>query len=324
MIKEHKGNVKMVFFVAGGSEIDAEQKLQGYLATVRRLPGIIEEHVEKLECRLRRKAKASRLREKMRGWSDDEQRVTRGLEEVRTSKGNGSIVREGDDRCQTNETSRKGKGKGNRGKGEHGNEGGVGSTGTQQVEKLVMEEVQENMRIMKSQEKEKNRREDVRKTVERMQKEEEVRGVVVSCEAEFEREFRRLEEKRKAVWIDGSADEQEGRGERRRAERKSGEKLLGREYLEGEQDAHEEERGAQKARVEEERRTQVRSEQGSEERSEEKSEQRSEQRSEQSSEQSREERGESREERGEVSRVEERESSENKRGELRPTAVRER
>ena len=102
----------MVINVAGGSEIDAEQKLQGYLATVRRLPGIIEEHVEKLECRLRRKAKASRLREKMRGWSDDEQRVTRGLEEVRTSKGSGSIVREGDDRCQTNEISRKGKGKG--------------------------------------------------------------------------------------------------------------------------------------------------------------------------------------------------------------------
>ena len=29
----------------------------------------------------------------------------------------------------------------------------------------------------------------MRKTVERMQKEEEVRGVVVSCEAEFEREL---------------------------------------------------------------------------------------------------------------------------------------
>ena len=34
MIKEHEGNVKMVINVAGGSEIDAEQKLQGYLATV--------------------------------------------------------------------------------------------------------------------------------------------------------------------------------------------------------------------------------------------------------------------------------------------------
>ena len=72
---------------------------------------------------------------------------------MRTSKANGSIVREGDDKCQTNEIRRKGKGKGNGGKGEHGNEG-VGSTGTQQVEKLVMEEVQENVRIMKSQEEE--------------------------------------------------------------------------------------------------------------------------------------------------------------------------
>ena len=62
----------------------------------------------------------------------------------------------------TDETSRKGKGKGNGGKGEHeGKGGGVGRKGKQQVENLVMDEIQEN------------HREDVRKLVEMMQKEEE-------------------------------------------------------------------------------------------------------------------------------------------------------
>ena len=72
------------------------------------------------------------------------------------------LVREGDERCQEDEISRKGKGKGNGGKGEHEGKGGwVGKKGTQQIEKLVMDEVHEN------------HREDVRKLVEMMQKEEE-------------------------------------------------------------------------------------------------------------------------------------------------------
>ena len=59
--------------VAGGSETDAEQKLQGYLETVRRMSGIVEEHVEKFECRLRREVKAWRFREEMRGRGAGEQ-----------------------------------------------------------------------------------------------------------------------------------------------------------------------------------------------------------------------------------------------------------
>ena len=56
----------------------------------------------------------------------------------------------GDERCRAAETNRKGKGKGNGGKGEHeGKGGGVGRKGTQQVENLVMDEVQENMRTTK-------------------------------------------------------------------------------------------------------------------------------------------------------------------------------
>ena len=81
--------------------------------------------------------------------------------EIRTGRSSG-LVRGEDARCRADETSRKGKGKGNRGKSEHeGKGGGVGRKGTQQVENLVMDEVQEN------------HREDVRKLVEMMQKEEE-------------------------------------------------------------------------------------------------------------------------------------------------------
>ena len=64
----------------------------------------------------------------------------------------------GDQRCRADETNRKGKGKGNGGKGEHeGKGGGVGRKGTQQVENLVMDEVQENMRTTKE-----KHREDVK------------------------------------------------------------------------------------------------------------------------------------------------------------------
>ena len=66
----------------------------------------------------------------------------------------------------TEGVSRKGKGKGNGGKGEHEGKGGggVGRQGTQQVESLVMDETQEN------------HRDDVRKLVEMMQKEEDQEG----------------------------------------------------------------------------------------------------------------------------------------------------
>ena len=78
----------------------------------------------------------------------------------------------GDERCRADETSRKGKGKGNGGMGEHGSKGGAGSKGRQQVENSVMDEDQGNTGVMRSEEEEENHREDVRKSVEMMQKEE--------------------------------------------------------------------------------------------------------------------------------------------------------
>ena len=79
-----------------------------------------------------------------RAESTDVPEVTGGTTEVRTGRGSAGLVRGGDERRWTDETSRKGKGKGNGGKGEHeGKGGGVGRKGTQQVENLVMDEIQE-------------------------------------------------------------------------------------------------------------------------------------------------------------------------------------
>ena len=50
--------------------------------------------------------------------------------------------------------------------------GGAGSKGRQQVENLVMDEDQGNTGVMRTEEDQENHREDVRKLVEMMQKEE--------------------------------------------------------------------------------------------------------------------------------------------------------
>ena len=66
---------------------------------------------------------------------------------------------------------KKSKGKGHGGKGEHWSKGGARSKGRHQVENSVMDDVQGNTGVMRSEEEEENHREDVRKLVEMMQKE---------------------------------------------------------------------------------------------------------------------------------------------------------
>ena len=109
--------------------------------------------------------------EKTRAESIDEPEMTSELAEVRTGRGSAGLVKGRDKKCLTNETCRKGKGKGDEGKGEHGCKGGAGNKGTLHVENLVVDEDQENMRAMKSEEEEENHKEDVRKFVEMIQKE---------------------------------------------------------------------------------------------------------------------------------------------------------
>ena len=94
------------------------------------------------------------------------------MAEVQTGRTSVGLVQGGAERCLTNETHRKGKGKGDGGKGEHGSKGRVGSKGAQHVENSVTDEDQENMRAMTSEEAEENHKEDVRKLVEMVQKEE--------------------------------------------------------------------------------------------------------------------------------------------------------
>ena len=110
--------------------------------------------------------------EETQAESTDEPRVMSRLAEVRTGRGSACLVQGRDEKCLTNETCRKGKGKGEGGKGEHGRKGGAGSKGTLHVENLVTDEDQVNMRTMTSEEEEENYKEDVRKFVEMMQKEE--------------------------------------------------------------------------------------------------------------------------------------------------------
>ena len=109
--------------------------------------------------------------EKTQAESIDEHEMMSKLAEVRTGRGSVGLVQEGAERCLTNETHRKGKGKGNGGKGEHGSKGRVGSKGAQLVENIVMDEDQENMRATKNEEEEEDQKEDARKLVETAQKE---------------------------------------------------------------------------------------------------------------------------------------------------------
>ena len=95
--------------------------------------------------------------EKTQAESTDEPKMMSRSEEVRTGRGSACLVQRTDEKCLTNETCRKGKGKGNGGKGEHGRKGGEGNKGAIHAENLVMDEDQENMRVMTSEE---NHKED--------------------------------------------------------------------------------------------------------------------------------------------------------------------
>ena len=109
--------------------------------------------------------------EETQAESTDEPKVMSRLEKVRTGRGSACLAQGIDEKCLTNETCRKGKGKGNGGKGEHGRKGGTGNKGALHVENSVTDKDQENMTAMTSEEKEKQHKEDVRKLVEMVQKE---------------------------------------------------------------------------------------------------------------------------------------------------------
>ena len=150
---------------------DEEHEIQCFRKQLQ--SGVDEERAKLMELGMRWGVEA---RKRGRGAEQEqrrqeEQRQRRHEEQGQnTGRGSTGLVRGGDERCRTDETSRKGKGKGNGGKGEHdGKAGGAGSKGRQQVEILVMDEDQENMRATTSEE---NHEEDLRKLLEMVEKEE--------------------------------------------------------------------------------------------------------------------------------------------------------
>ena len=202
---------KIVEHVSGGSDVDVERKMRHWASKLQERPGgdILEcglrwavearrkERGEEQKERRqeqeeqRRQAKQGqnarqeqskqgkqvRFREEgqvgeTRAGTTGEAEVTGGLAETRAGRGSAGLVRGGDERCWADGSSRKGKRKDKGEKGEHGCKGGAESKGTQQVENLAMDEDQENVRAMKSKEEEESHKEDVRKLVEMMQKEE--------------------------------------------------------------------------------------------------------------------------------------------------------
>ena len=142
--------------VSGGSDVDVERKMRYWASKLQERPG-----GDIMECGLRWAVEARRKKrgeekkeqeqeeQEQRAENTDEPEVTGRAVEVRTGRGSAGLVRGGDERHCADESSRKGKGKGNGGKGEHGSKGGAGSKGTQQVENSVTDEDQEDKRTMR-------------------------------------------------------------------------------------------------------------------------------------------------------------------------------
>ena len=161
-IERNEGYRKLITTISEAE--NWEHEIQCFRKQLQEQSGIEEERAKVMEWGMRWAVEARR---RGRGAEQEqrrqeEQRQRRHEEQGQnTGRGSAGLVRGGDERCRTDETSRKGKGKGNGGKGEHdGKAGGVGSKGRQQVE---------NMRATTSAE---NHEEDLRKLLEMVEREE--------------------------------------------------------------------------------------------------------------------------------------------------------
>ena len=167
MLEENEGYRKIVKMISEGG--DEEYGMQCFRAELREKSGLDASQMKGLECGVRwavearrkgrsyeqeqrrqgEQAQYSRLEQSKQGkqvrFGDEEQfeevrtesadklEETDGLADVGAGRGSAGLVRGGDERFWADETSRKGKGKGNGGKGEHGGKGeGFGRKGKQQ------------------------------------------------------------------------------------------------------------------------------------------------------------------------------------------------
>ena len=143
---------------------DLEYKIQRFGKQLQEKSEIGKERAKVMEWRMRWAVEARKRRrdeeqgqsmgqeEDKKAESTDELKMMSRSEEVRTGRGSACLVQRTDEKCLTNEIYRKGKGKGNGGKGEHGRKGGEGNKGAMHVENLVMDEDHENMRATTSEE----------------------------------------------------------------------------------------------------------------------------------------------------------------------------
>ena len=293
---------------------DWEYKIQRFGKQLQEKSEIGEERAKVMEWRMRWAVEARKRRrdeeqgqsmgqvEDNKAESTDELKMMSRSEEVRTGRGSACLVQRTDEKCLTNEICRKGKGKGNGGKGEHGRKGGEGNKGTMHVENLVMDEDQENMRATTSEE---NHEEDVRKLLEMVEKEEMELEMMQQEEMEHEEQRGRVainmgaggshtqatsdprkkkKETRVLRWADcndeeGKENEEEVEEEKEAGQRETTEERPpGLEEVESKQEAkkeqeaerkqkqeQEQERRAQKAREEEESRGAEKARRGREE-----------------------------------------------------------
>ena len=260
-----------------------EHEIQCFRKQLQEQSGIEEERAKVMEWGMRWAVEARK-----RGRGAEQEQRRQEVQGQNTGRGSAGLVRGGDERCRTDETSRKGKGKGNGGKGEHdGKTGGAGSKGRQQVENLVMDEGQENMRAMTSEEKEKNYKEDVRKLLEMVEKEEMELEMMQQEEMEHEEQRGRVapnmgaggshpqatsdprkkkKETREMRWADCEDDERQEEGKKEQETEKETRQETGQEELTNEkppgleqkedEEKEEKEKRAQEAREDEERRAQ--------------------------------------------------------------------
>ena len=146
-----------------GSEEQVENKIQQYLKKLRDSARLETGQLSVMDKTVRWAVEAERKgtereqckkvrfggeeqSEETGAQTTDEPEVVSGFEEVRTGRGNAGLVQGEDERCRGNEASRKGKGKGREGKGEHGKEGGQGGKGVRQ--KMPSEEDEEDERTV--------------------------------------------------------------------------------------------------------------------------------------------------------------------------------
>ena len=137
-IERNEGYRKLITTISEAE--NWEHEIQCFRKQLQEQSGIEEERAKVMEWGMRWAVEARR-----RGRGAEQEQRRHEEQGQNTGRGSAGLVRGGDERCRTDETSRKGKGKGNGGKGEHdGKAGGAGSKGRQQVENLVMTTSEEN------------------------------------------------------------------------------------------------------------------------------------------------------------------------------------